>query len=76
MRLQLTPDPRKKGSRKAQMCIRDRVHTMYNLAITAILMPFTKYLVKLGKWLVKAKDETAPKDAMQYACLLYTSRCV
>ena len=43
------------------------VHTIYNLAITAILMPFTKYLVKLGKWLVKAKDETAPKDAMQYA---------
>ena len=32
------------------------VHTIYNLAITAILMPFTKYLVKLGKWLVKAKD--------------------
>ena len=43
------------------------VHTIYNLAITAILMPFTKYLVKLGKWLVKAKDETAPKDSMQYA---------
>ena len=43
------------------------VHTIYNLAITAILMPFTKYLVKLGKWLVKAKDETAPKDAMKYA---------
>ena len=43
------------------------VHTVYNLAITALLMPFTNQLVKLGKWLVKAKEETAPKDSMQYA---------
>ena len=55
------------------------VHTIFNIVTTAILlpfnrlleklaiMPFTKYLVKLGKWLVKAKDETAPKDAMKYA---------
>ena len=43
------------------------VHTVYNLAITALLMPFTNQLVKLGKWLVRAKGETAPKDSMQYA---------
>ena len=43
------------------------VHTVYNLAITALLMPFTNQLVKLGKWLVRAKEETAPKDSMQYA---------
>ncbi len=35
------------------------IHTLFNLAITVILMPFSKLLIRITEWLVRDKAETA-----------------
>ncbi len=36
------------------------VHTVFNILITIILMPFTKLLIRMTEWLVKDKKQPAP----------------
>ncbi len=36
------------------------IHTVFNLLLTAILMPFSRLVVRLVQWMVPAKDTLAP----------------